>query len=204
MADMGHIARVVISGKLDGQVTNNVMHFGTDAAVPDWTALANAIIACIISAFKPMAGDNWSLDHVSVTPIFPAAGDEIITYPTAAVNGTGLPALPGFNAALIRIQTGQGGRTHRGRIFLPGVVANDVVHGQYTDNGLAKVIAFAACLAAKFIFEEAPDATVFKLGVLSRKGLTTATAAAHFTRATTLQPQRIIATMHSRKLGVGV
>lgn len=87
---------------------------------------------------------------------------------------------------------------------MPAVIGNDVQHGQLTDNGLAKVVAFALCLAQKFIFEEPPDATVFKLGVLSRKGITTATTAAHFTRATNLQPQRIVAVMRSRKIGHGV
>lgn len=204
MADFAHIARAVVQGKLDGQITENVWHFGTDATVPNWTDLANAIIACIISSFKPMAGDAWALDHVGITPIYPSAGDEIIIYPSSPVNGTGLPPLPSFNANLIRIQTGLGGRTHRGRMFLPAVIGNDVQHGQLTDAGYAKVVAFALCLAQKFIFDEGVDATVFKLGVLSRKGLTTATTATHFVRATNLQPQRIVAVMRSRKIGHGV
>jgi hypothetical protein len=182
-----------------------VLHFGTDTAVPDWNQLAQAIIFCIANAFKNMTSSEWKFDHIGVTPLFPNLEDEIIVFSNQPIEGTPFAnALPSFNAALISIQTGLGGKTHRGRMFLPGVIQNDVSQSLYTDPGLQKVIQFAACLAARFITSESVDATAFKIGVLSRKGITQATVAANFTPATKLVPRRAIATLHSRKIGVGV
>jgi hypothetical protein len=200
-----HVARAVVAGTLHGSVTNNVLHFGTDIAEPDWNALAQAIILCIATAFKNMSSSEWKFDHIGVTPLFPALQDEITVFSAQPIEGTPFAgALPSFNAALISIQTGLGGKTHRGRMFLPGVIQQDVSQSLYTDSGLQKVIAFAACLASHFISSEGVDSTPYKIGVLSRKGITQATVGDHFTPATKLVARRAIATLHSRKIGVGV
>lgn len=200
------IVQVTIAGTLHGQETNNVLHFGGNGAEPNLNQLLADVLDCIVTAFKPAASSEWTLTKVSGRPLFPTLGDPIDLFPTGTVTGTGLPAETSFSANIIRINTGLGGRRHRGRMFLPAVIANDVNQSKLTDNGIAKLVTFAACLVGKFIhLPDAIDQKMWELGVLSR---TTAKATGEtietaFTPATTLTPQRVVGVMRSRRIGHG-
>jgi hypothetical protein len=200
------IVQAVIVGLLHGQETNNVLHFGGNGTEPNLNQLLADILDCIVTTFKPAASSEWTLTKISGRPLFPQLGDPIDLFPTTAVAGTGLPAETSFSANIIRINTGLGGRRHRGRIFMPAVIANDVNQSKLTDNGLAKLVAFAACMAGKFI--KAPNAVdnpAWEIGVLSRtqakvQGETLETS---FTPATVLTAQRVVGVMRSRRIGHG-
>lgn len=200
------IGEVTINGTLHGQQTVNVLHFGANGAEPNWDALITDILSCITTALRPAVSSDWTLDKLTHRRIWPTLGDPVDHFPAAATAGTGLPAEVSFAAAIIRINTGLGGRRHRGRMFIPGVVANDVNKSQFTDVALARLVVFAACMAGKFI--KAPGAVdnpAFELGVLSRtqakvQGETLQTA---FTPAVALTPQRVVGVMRSRRIGHG-
>lgn len=200
------IGQVTIEGVLHGQQTVNVLHFGSNGAEPNWNQLIADILDCIMTALRPATSDQWSLVKMTHRRLFPTLGDPTDHFPVAAVSGTGLPSEISFAANIIRINTGLGGRRHRGRMFLPGVIANDVQLSRLTDNGLAKLVAFAVCMAGKFI--KAPGAVdnpPFEIGVLSRTtakeaGQTIETA---FTPATALNAQRVVGCMRSRRIGHG-
>jgi hypothetical protein len=89
---------------------------------------------------------------------------------------------------------------------MPAVIANDVNQSKLTDNGLAKLVAFAACMAGKFIkAANAVDNPPWEIGVLSRtqakvQGETLETS---FTPATVLTAQRVVGVMRSRRIGHG-
>lgn len=198
------VAQCVIVGKLHGQDTNNVLHFGANGVEPNLQQLLADILDCIVTAFRPAASDEWSLTKVTGRILAPQLTDPIDLIPANAVTGSGLPANPSFVANLIRINTGLGGRTHRGRIFLPASIENDVTASRLTDAGYAKLVAFAACLAGKFI-KGGVDNPPWEIGVLSRtnakkEGQTIITA---FTAAVKLTPVREVARMGSRKIGHG-
>jgi hypothetical protein len=200
------IVQATIVGVLHGQETNNVLHFGGNGVDPALAALLADILDCIVTAFRPAASNEWALTKVSGRPLFPQLGDPIDLFPNAPVTGSGLPAETSFSANIIRINTGLGGRRHRGRMFMPAVIANDVNQSKLTDNGLAKLAAFAACLAGKFIAAPgAVDQKVWEIGVLSRtqakaEGQTMETG---FTPATVLTAQRVVGVMRSRRIGHG-
>jgi hypothetical protein len=201
-----HIARVVVQGHHEGQIVENVLHFGNDEVTPNWTQLALDVIDCLATTFIHVAASTWTLDRVIVTPIYPTLQDPIEVTPVSAVAGDAFrPGLPSFNAGLISIQTGGGGCSGKGRMFMPGIAQGDVAEGLFTDAGLAHLVAFAVCMAGKFIASGDPPVppTNF-IGVLSRKGITQATVAAHFRDATQLIARRIVARMGSRKIGRGV
>jgi hypothetical protein len=200
------IVEVTIAGTLHGQETNNVLHFGGNGAEPNLNQLLTDVLDCIVTAFKPAASSEWSLVKVAGRPLFPTLGDPLDKFPAAPVTGTGLPAETSFSANIIRINTGLGGRRHRGRMFLPGVIANDVQQSKLTDSGLAKLVTFAACLAGKFIKASgAVDFPAWEIGVLSRTTAKTAgqTIETGFTPATVLTPQRVVGVMRSRRIGHG-
>lgn len=112
--------------------------------------------------------------------------------------------LPTFNAQLLAIRTGKGGRSFRGRMFVPPPPESGQSQSKLTPGQLILLTAFAACLIAKFIADK--PATAWRLGVYSRKlgGEKYQTAAAGWTFAKSVTASDVIATMHSRKIGVGI
>jgi hypothetical protein len=200
------VGQVTIEGVLHGQQTVNVLHFGANTPEPNWNQLIADILDCITTALKPATSSEWTLTKLTHRVLFPQLGDPSDHFPGVAIAGTGLPSETSFSANIIQIRTGLGGRRHRGRMFLAGVIANDVQQSRLTDNGLAKVVAFAACMASKFVRNPGIlDNPPFEIGVLSR---TTAkeqgnTIETGFTPATNLIAQRVVGVMRSRRIGHG-
>lgn len=199
------IVQATIVGSLHGQETNNVLHFGVNPAEILLTQLAVAIVTCLVSTFRPMAGDDWLLEKVTVRELYPNLSDPVDYIHNVTVAGTGLPSSPSFVANLARIRTGLGGRRNRGRIFLPAVVENDVTSSRLTDSAMTKFQAFCACLVGQFVKQGELAAPDFEIGVLSRTkakevGQTIETA---FTPATSITPVREVARMGSRRIGHG-
>lgn len=205
MAEYARIVQVVIKGRLHSQETNNVLHFGTNTVNPAYLQLLLDIIDCLRTN-RAMFSDQLTIEKLTARELFPVPLDEIELTPDPALVGSGLPALPSFNAALISLSTGLGGRSNRGRLFMPGVIANDVANSKISSTGLAKWQAFVACMIGKFVGSaEDVDQKTFNWGVLSRKnsGVNFATANDAFHRVKSAQAKDVVATMHSRKLGVG-
>jgi hypothetical protein len=198
------VVQVVIKGKLHGQETNNVLHFGATAAEPNYAALILDVIACIYDSLRPAITDEWKLELVTARQLWPVMSDPIEQTPPQTTQGTGLPGGVSFSAYLIRIRTGLGGRTNRGRMYIAGTIENDVNLSLMTDSAMTKIQAFVTCMITKFISSQASQ-KAFEIGVLSRKEMTAAGATAQtaFTEAKTLIAMREVASMRSRKIGHG-
>lgn len=199
------IAQATIVGRLHGQETNNVLHFGVNPAEIALIQLAVIIVGCIVSSFRPMAGDDWSLEKITVRELWPNLSDPVDYIHNVSVAGTGLPSSPSFVANLMRMRTGLGGRSNRGRTFWPAVIENDVTSSRLTDAGYDRFVTFCNCLRDAFIKQGELAAPDFEIGVLSRTraaavGNTIETA---FTPATSLTPVREVARMGSRRIGNG-
>jgi hypothetical protein len=198
------IVRVVIKGSLHLQETNNVLHFGFTGLEPNYLQLITDIIDCIFTTLRPAVSEDWKLEMVSAQQLWPVRLDPIEKTPDAVTQGTGLPGGVSFSAYLIRVRTGLGGRTNRGRMYIAGTIENDVNLSRLTDSGLAKVVAFAACMVGKFV--TTPTSTkAFEIGVLSRKELAAplANEQVAFTEATSLVAVREVKSMRSRQIGHG-
>lgn len=203
-----HVARVVIQGELHGQQTINVLHFGSEGAVPPdvTTNLQNliaAVLTCIRDTLLPAVSQDWKLQQVTAKQLYPTATDErvVLAEPTdvGAIAGDGDVS---FTAQLLQIRTGLAGRTNRGRMFIAGVPEGGVSQSRLTPGQLALIAAFAACLVSEFIGQPAP---AWNLGILSRKNLQQNYSNAHtnFRLATSVQATNLVATMRSRKVGKG-
>lgn len=198
------IVQVVVKGQLHGQETNNVLHFGATGLEPNYAQLLLDIIDCIFTALRPALTEEWSLTMCTARQLWPVKLDPIEQIPPQATAGTGLPGGVSFSAYLVRIRTGLGGRTNRGRFYIAGTVENDVNLSRLTDAGLARLVTFVNCMIGKFISAEG-STKAFEIGVLSRKELA-AVGATHqtaFTEAKNLVPVREVASMRSRKIGHG-
>lgn len=201
-----HVAQITIVGSQHGSETNNVLCFGTNITPPNWTQVATWIIECIVNNLKPALSSDWTLNRLVVREIFPAIGDALDVVPGTAVAGTGLGALPAFNSALINLYTGGGGRSGRGRVFLPGVITTQVANGRINTASQTPYVNFIICMAAKFINSLDPAAVRdYQWCVLSRKnaGANYANAGTAARPVTKAQLNPVVATMHSRKIGVG-
>lgn len=202
--------QVRIVGRQEGQETNNILHFTTASASADVeTNLILAMIDCFKTQLIPHLSASWKMEQVRWKKVSPTLGPEFITPVTADnVGGVSGSALPTFSAALVSIRTLLGGRSHHGRMFLPGIPDSATPGSTLTDadDFFVALVAWITCIAEKFILGDPPPAAdAFQLGVYSRKlgGATFPYGAAGFTAVSQLIASDLIATMRSRKVGRG-
>jgi len=209
-------AQVRIKGTLHGQDTVNVLNFATNVAISDagdatplMVALLAAVIECVVEALLPAVTQEWRFTSVDGRFIYNSGALAINNNPMEQVPDGGIqvgdngPCSVSFAAALMSVRTAQGGRSGRGRVFLPP--PGESTSFQSTMDGTAATLfaAFAACLAGKFIGSGATEQ--WRIGVLSRKlaGKTNATFDAGFFEATTLTFATDLAVLTKRKKGHG-
>ena len=202
--------RLRIIGKLQGEDCINVMHFGTNTEVSDAgatdaliLALLTAMLQCCTEQLLPAASSDYNLQGLEAIPIHPTKGDPHFLAAPADSNGTKSPVSASFLASLVQVRTGLGGRTHRGRIFLPPAGETEMSSSAYTGPEMLALQQFINCVIGKFAKDV--GTTEWRLGVLSRKGATNADPAfdTHFTEATSLTASTQVAKMSSRKKGHG-
>jgi hypothetical protein len=204
-------AQFRIIGELHGQTTVNVFHAATNTVIQDGPPLnqlllfaAQAIADCVVDLLLPGVTSDWRFIAVEARQIFPGPSDPIIV--------TGVPENVGqlsacshsISSALLRVRTGTGGRSGRGRMFLPPPGEAEITTSTIDGPTLALLAAFAGCVAVKFMGQN-PE-TEWHIGVLSRKNLTAVggTFDGAFREAVTLSPVADLAYMGTRRRGRGV
>jgi hypothetical protein len=203
------VYQVRIVGLIEGQETNNVFHFSANTSIDDVELrLIAALATCFVTHLLPVSSSAWQLVKIVWKKVFPALGVEHETIPTGTLVGGGAAtSLPSFVSAVVSIRTEQGGRSHRGRMYLPGIPEGDATIS-ILDAGsdyLAGVAAFVACLATNFITGDPPAANSWQMQVYSRKlgGSTFPYGSAGFTPVSSFLPVRQLGTTRSRKVGRG-
>lgn len=198
-------------GRVHGQQTISVLHFGTDEAAADNDALvalliqlAEAIILCAINQLAPAASIDWTLEGVDCRQLFPLKTDPVLTAaPAGTVGGRGT-INASFESIVMRKKSGLAGKKFRGRAFLPPPGDADLVNSVLIDGDANNFYSgFVACLAGKFI--GAAKTEPFTMGVLSRKNLseTNNDYVTSFTPLTTLSIDQKLTSLRSRKLRTG-
>lgn len=201
--------QVRIKGFIEGQETNNVLHFLCTAASPDVeVGLILKLLQCFILHLVPVLSNKWTLDTVVWKRVSPTLSPDFITVP--AEDNVGLlttDSLPTFNAALVSIRTAQGGRSKRGRMFLAGIPESATVGSRFnlTDPTWLGILAFVQCVITSFVENAELGTDKFNLGVYSRKigGAAFPYNLTGFAAANNLTPVSLLATMRSRKIGKG-
>lgn len=205
------IARVRIHGVHHAGITNNVLHFGTETVGYDAGTimaqlgqLATAVVDCVRTTLLPALGSDWKLDKVTAQALHP-----VLTDPAEVVGlNTDVGALANtnvsFTSQLVSLRTGLGGRSKRGRMFLPPAPEGGVTESTLTDAQMILLVAFVTCIAGKFL-AGGSDPNGWRLCVLSRKLL--AANANNYnlgvTEVTNMTARKELASMRTRKLGRG-
>lgn len=208
-AAVNDMFQVRVKGFQEGQETNNVLHFLCTAASSDVELhLILVLIECFVTHLLPAWSNQWTLDTVVWKRVSPTLSPEFVSAATTGqVGALTTDSLPTFNAALISIRTAQGGRSKRGRMFLAGIPESATLKSSFDLTGptWAAILAFAACLADKFVDNGELGSDRFNLGIYSRKlgGSTFPYTLSAFTPALALRAVSLVATMRSRKVGRG-
>ncbi len=209
-AAVNSLWEVRLEGRIEGQLTDNVLHFKCVGASADVELhLIQVLLTCFITHMIPVITSTWTLERVVWKQVGPVLGVEQISIPTGTPSGEGsAAALPSYCSALISKRTLTGGRSHRGRMYIAGIPEDQTTGSSINTEGpfWAGLLAFALCVITDFVHPDPAGGTdLFDLIVYSRKiggsafpyGLTGVTDVREFV------PVQQIATTRSRKVGRG-
>lgn len=203
--------QVRIVGRMEGQETNNVLHFRLVSGSADTdvdTHLILVLAQCFITHLLPVLTSSWSLEKFVWKRVSPTLGPEFTSIPVGVGAGAGnAAALPSYCSAVLSIRTPEGGRRKRGRMFIPGIPENTTTNSAFNtaDPLWAALIAFAACLITGFVPGDPPGSNAWHMAVYSRAigGATFPYALAGFTGINDITPVQLLGTTRSRKVGRG-
>jgi hypothetical protein len=199
-----------IVGSIHGQQTVNVLNFATNSAILDQgaldtllLALATALLDCAFQALLPAVTSDWKLVSADARRIYPSSSDPLIQAAGANQVGALSATSVSFAASLVNIRTGSGGKSGRGRMFLPPPGEAEISASGMDSNTQNLLYVFTTCLAGKFMGVSPSED--WRLGVLSKKELaaTGGTFDNSFRQATSLNIVANLACLRSRKVGHG-
>lgn len=205
------IWQVLIQGLIEEQECENVIYFRAQDVDPDPLAgLLADLAACFVAALVPVLSGTYTFERMVARRIVPDIGPDVIYVPGAGVQTQGQTAgdaLPSYCSALISLQTTLGGRSGRGRMFIPGVPESQTTASRINSEAAlwAALLAFCVCMLDKFVHKDVPGAGDWEWGVFSRKlgGAKAPFSAAGFHYITAATPKQLLATTRSRKIGHG-
>jgi len=205
------VAELRILGEIHGSETVNVMHFATNTVINDaqsqndlLLALATAMLQCVVDTLLPAVTSDWVLKTIDVKLLSPSISDPIEVVPAVQpAVGTLSAASTSFISTLVNKKTGGGGKSGRGKMFLPPAGEGEIANSAIDGPTMALIAAFIACVVGKFVGAGASEA--WRLGVLSTKKLHAAggTFDNSFREVTQLVASDNPAIMGSRRKGVG-
>ena len=194
------VAELTVYGSLHNQETVNVYHFGretpwnVDTIHEDLQALAVAMAQCITTTLLPAVTSDWTFHRIKVKTILGGESDEVEVAAQGVSQGQLGPASHSFASTLLNLKTGGGGRSGRGKKFLPPVGEAETTASSIDGGTLLLIAAYVACVAGKF-FGAQPESG-WNLVVWSRKN-----QAAREVKSMIANPSTAI--MSSRRRGRG-
>lgn len=128
-------ARVAMHFSRDAQLVENVFYVenasGWDATSLE--ALANDVTAWWTTNLQPVVASNLSLNEVVCTDLTTSSGVSVVyAAGLPAAGGSGSTALPNNVTIAIKLITGFGGRSFRGRQYINGMVQANLATDQNT------------------------------------------------------------------------
>lgn len=209
-AAVNDLFEVRIQGRMEGQETDNVLHFKCVGASSDVELhLIVVLIECFITNMLPVLTSSWTLERVVWKKVSPVLGVEQVYQTDLPQAGAGnAAALPSYASAVISKRTLTGGRSHRGRMYIAGIPENATINSTIDPGGAfwAALLAFAACVLSNFVHPDPAGGTdIFDLVVYSRKigGSSFPYGLTGVTDVTQLTPVAQLGTTRSRKVGRG-
>lgn len=207
-AAAGEVWQVNVQGFIENQECQNVLYFRAQAADSNMeNHLFQYLIECIVQGLVPKLSGTYRFDQFTAFRVTPTVGPSVEVFPGAGIATDGAAAgdsEPSFVSALISLHTTRGGRSGRGRMFIPGVAEGDTTASSINLEGplWAALVAFAACMITKFLTKDLAADGDWEWGVMSRKigGAKPPFLAAGFAPVTRAVPKRMLATTRSRKV----
>jgi len=203
-------AEVRIIGEMHGSEVINVMHFGTNSQATDagieaqlLLALATAVLACATEKLMPAVTSDYRLIKVDAKVLTGTIKTETEVQPNQDTQGALSPASTSFIASLLNVKTGGGGRSGRGKKFLPPPGETESANSSMSAPTLNLVLEFVTCVVEKFVGQTATED--WRFGVLSQKLWKSSNKNfdTSFREATTITVNPVLAKMGSRKKGRG-
>jgi hypothetical protein len=207
-AAAGEVWQVNVQGFIENQECQNVLYFRAQAADSNMeNHLFQYLIECIVQGLVPKLSGTYRFDQFTAFRVTPTVGPSVEVFPGSGIATDGAAAgdsEPSFVSALISLHTTRGGRSGRGRMFIPGVAEGDTTASSINLEGplWAALVAFAACMITKFLTKDLAADGDWEWGVMSRKigGAKPPFLAAGFAPVTRAVPKRLLATTRSRKV----
>jgi len=210
VAAIGDKYQVKIVGEVEGQLTNNILHFASVNGDTDVELhLVLVIIACFVEHLLPGLAEGFLLREAVWKRVSPTLGPEHIKLITPEAPGAlAMDTLPSFTSAVISIRTDFGGRSGRGRMYLAGLPDQNVLGSKIIQETVTwtSLVAFCACIASAFVPNVGtPGPNSWYMQVYSRKigGAIFPYGATGFHTVQTLTPDAYCGTTRSRKVGRG-
>lgn len=199
-----------VVGRLHGQYVENVWTgvYPGEVGQPDWAAfltqLSTAMLACYVDTLLPGLSADLTLEQVIATKMGDVDPVQITNILNPKPAGGSTASLPSDCAGTLQLKTNFRGRSHRGRKSIPGIPEASHANSLITDPTLAAIIAFAACVAGKFLHPNGTEdarLTVFSPTLAAANN--NAVAASH-SLVSSLNPGLVMGSMASRKVGRGI
>jgi hypothetical protein len=204
---VGDLYRVALQCRVHGQLNVNTMYLKQEAGSEDKAVeVATHLLPRLAPIWQRSMGiadfdRQWTMNVTKVSRLFSDMGQHIIEVPANGQPFAG--ALPTVNAVVISLGTGFAGPSRRGRWFLGGVAQAHVTNSILNTTGNTVYSTFITEAAAELT--AGTPASGFRLGVFSREKykLISNPFDDYWKPCTQLTVRTIIATMHSRKIGIG-
>lgn len=196
--DVAH-ARIV--GKADGQDTINDLYFeisGTGISPTSLLNIATALDAWASTQLAPLLSEDWQYLRTDATDLT-AANSFQVSVGTPAVGGVTSEAAPNNVAACISFQTGIGGRSFRGRNYVPGIPNSAITLNTLSNTFMGALLTTYFMLAGAGTFEPGWQWVVVSrqtAGALRPSGIATPVINTVFTAP-------YVRSMRSREIGHG-
>jgi len=209
---VGTIHQIDVLMRQEGQHIMNSFFVRVDSTVDNLeTRVLRAIMECYMEILIPVSGSNLLIESVRGKEVAPTLGPIYEIQPEAGDNLQGDDTgdtLPSHVSLCINLHTTRGGKSGRGRLFIPGI-PESATQGSYilsTNPYWAAILAFVACLASKLIHTDEPIGTnQVSWGVMSRKigGTKPPYTVGGFAPITRAVARNILGSTNSRKVGRG-
>lgn len=204
---VGDLYRIALTYRITGQINTNVFYMKneTAAAADDADKVAQLVCTPLATAYEKIIcrenfNKTFTVEATKVSRIFSELGSFSVLLNADFQSGSVLPTVCAIVASMY---TGFAGPSRRGRVFLGGLSGDSIASSQINPTGGTRYAAWVALMKSYFM-GGALD-TGMSLGVFSRKRyeIVSNPFDDYWKPVTNLAIKPEVATMHSRKLGVG-
>jgi len=137
--DIAYLFKIDVIGDIHNQLTQTSFHFSARGAmlseepITIGASLIQHFEGAALSFYKLCCAQEWICRTLILTSMIPKSEVLIERPQSSGQGGQDGVSLPSFNAVLLRLRTGYGGRSRTGAIHLPAP-AKDLVNGSRVDD----------------------------------------------------------------------